>query len=138
MSSISSGQPMSRSSVSKALRAPTQDSSSTFPETHASPPQRIGRIGVVAGDFPRQVRLPRGVPGSLVGVILSIDRKARKAAPVNETARYALIVLFSSAVGLIAVLANRLTERVKIPVPLLVLIGAALAVHAVPVVQPPS
>lgn len=57
---------------------------------------------------------------------------------MNETARYALIVLFSSAVGLIAVLANRLTERVKIPVPLLVLVGAALAVHAVPVVQPPS
>lgn len=57
---------------------------------------------------------------------------------MNETARYALIVLFSSAVGLIAVLANRLTERVKIPVPLLVLVGAALAVHAVPAVQQPS
>lgn len=56
---------------------------------------------------------------------------------MNETARYALIVLLTSAVGLIAVLANRLTERVKIPVPLLVLVGAALVVHAVPVVQQP-
>ncbi|OBG32150.1 cation:proton antiporter [Mycobacterium sp. E3198] len=57
---------------------------------------------------------------------------------MNETLGYALIVLFSSALGLIAVLANRLTERVKVPVPLLVLVGAAVAVRAVPVVQPPS
>jgi cell volume regulation protein A len=57
---------------------------------------------------------------------------------VNETARYALIILFSSAVGLVAVLANRLTERVKVPVALLVLVGAAVAVHAVPAVRPPS
>ncbi|OMB92420.1 cation:proton antiporter domain-containing protein [Mycobacterium colombiense] len=57
---------------------------------------------------------------------------------MNETFRYALLVLFSSALGLVAVLANRLTERVKIPVPLLVLVGAAVAVHAVPAVQPPS
>ncbi|GFG64373.1 sodium/hydrogen exchanger [Mycobacterium kubicae] len=57
---------------------------------------------------------------------------------MNETARYALIVLFCSAVGLVAVLANRLTERVKVPVAVLVLVGAAVAVHAVPVVQPPS
>ena len=57
---------------------------------------------------------------------------------VNETFRYALIILFCSAVGLIAVLANRLTERVKVPVALLVLVGAAVAVHAVPTVQPPS
>ncbi len=60
------------------------------------------------------------------------------AAIVNETFRYALIILFSSAVGLVAVLANRLTERVKIPVPLLVLVGTAVAVHTVPAVQPPS
>ncbi|OCB20837.1 hypothetical protein A5674_04270 [Mycobacterium malmoense] len=57
---------------------------------------------------------------------------------MNETVSYALMVLFTSAVGLIAVLANRLTERIKIPVPLLVLIGAAVAVRAVPAVQPPS
>ena len=57
---------------------------------------------------------------------------------MNESSRYALIVLFSSAVGLVAVLANRLTERVKVPVALLVLVGAAVAVHVVPAVQPPS
>lgn len=57
---------------------------------------------------------------------------------MNETLRYALIVLFSSAVGLVAVLANRLTERIKIPVALLVLVGAAVVVHAVPAVQPVS
>lgn len=57
---------------------------------------------------------------------------------MTETARYALIVLFCGAVGLVAVLANRLIERVKIPVALLVLVGAAVAVHAVPGVQPPS
>jgi len=57
---------------------------------------------------------------------------------VNETLRYALIVLFSSAVGLVAVLANRLTERIKIPVALLVLVGAAVVVHTVPAVQPLS
>jgi cell volume regulation protein A len=78
------------------------------------------------------------VPGSLVGDF-TVDRsKGSEAEIVNETARYALIVLFASAVGLVAVLANRLTERVKVPVALLVLVGAAVAVHAVPAVRPPS
>lgn len=57
---------------------------------------------------------------------------------MNESLRYALIVLFCSAIGLVAVLANRLTERVKVPVPLLVLVGAAVIQHVVPAVQPPS
>lgn len=57
---------------------------------------------------------------------------------MTETLRYALIISLCSAVGLVAVLANRLTERVKIPVPLLVLVGAAVVVHAVPAVQSPS
>ncbi|SPM37387.1 NhaP-type Na+/H+ and K+/H+ antiporter with C-terminal TrkAC and CorC domains, partial [Mycobacterium rhizamassiliense] len=57
---------------------------------------------------------------------------------VNQSSHYALIVLLCSAVGLVAVLANRLTERVKIPVPLLVLVGAAVAVHALPAVPTPS
>jgi potassium/hydrogen antiporter len=56
---------------------------------------------------------------------------------MNDTAHYALIILFASAVGLVAVLANRLTERVKVPVPLLVLAGAALAANALPALQPP-
>jgi potassium/hydrogen antiporter len=56
---------------------------------------------------------------------------------MNDTSRYALIILFVSAVGMVAVLANRLTERVKIPVPLLVLIGAAVAQNAVSTLHPP-
>ena len=60
------------------------------------------------------------------------------AAGVNDTARYALIISFASAVGLVAVLANRLTERVKVPVALLVLVGAAVAVNALPALHAPS
>jgi cell volume regulation protein A len=60
------------------------------------------------------------------------------AAGVNDTVRFALIVLFASAVGLVAVLANRLSERVKVPVALLVLVGAAVAVNALPALHPPS
>jgi len=56
---------------------------------------------------------------------------------VTDTARYALIVLLASAVGLVAVLSNRLTERVKIPVPLLVLVGAAVTVKIVPGLHAP-
>ena len=60
------------------------------------------------------------------------------AAGVNDTARYALIILFASAVGLVAVLANRLTEWVKVPVALLVLVGAAVAVNVLPALHAPS
>lgn len=60
------------------------------------------------------------------------------AAGVNDTARYALIILFASAVGVLAVMANRLAERVKVPVPLLVLVGAAVAVNALPALPPPA
>ena len=42
-----------------------------------------------------------------------------------------------AAVGLVAVLSNRLTERVKIPSPALVLAGAAVAVHVVPALHAP-
>ncbi|TSD94254.1 sodium:proton exchanger [Skermania sp. ID1734] len=56
---------------------------------------------------------------------------------MNDSATYGLVVLFASAVGLVAVMANRLTERVKIPVPLLVLTGAAVASYALPTLEPP-
>ncbi|TPG31867.1 cation:proton antiporter [Mycolicibacterium hodleri] len=56
---------------------------------------------------------------------------------MNDTASYALIILCTSAVGLIALLANRLTERLKIPTPLLVLAGGALAANVLPALQPP-
>ncbi|MFN8072490.1 MAG: cation:proton antiporter [Mycobacterium sp.] len=51
---------------------------------------------------------------------------------MNDTGHYAVIILFASAVGLVALMANRLTERVKVPVPFLVLAGAALASRLVP------
>jgi cell volume regulation protein A len=43
-----------------------------------------------------------------------------------------------SAVGLVVVLSNRLTERAKIPSPALVLAGAAVAVKVVPALHEPS
>ncbi len=55
---------------------------------------------------------------------------------MNDAGRYGLIILFASAVGLVAVMANQVTERVKIPVPLLVLAGAALASNLLPALYP--
>jgi cell volume regulation protein A len=56
---------------------------------------------------------------------------------IDDIDHYGLIILFASAVGLVAVMANRLTERVKIPAPLLVLAGAALATALIPPLSPP-
>ncbi len=80
----------------------------------------------------------RALPGRRAGSIAYAVLPGPIAAIVNESLRYALMVLFASAIGLVAVLANRLTVRVKIPVPLLMLVGTAVAVHTVPVLQPPS
>jgi len=52
-----------------------------------------------------------------------------------EPYHYALIVLLASTAMLAAVLANRVTERLKIPAPLLMLAGAAIAAAAVPDLQ---
>jgi cell volume regulation protein A len=57
---------------------------------------------------------------------------------VTDTEPFALVVLLTAAVGLVAVLSNRLTERVKIPSPALVLAGAAVAVKVIPVLHAPS
>jgi potassium/hydrogen antiporter len=54
---------------------------------------------------------------------------------VSETYHYALIVLLASAAMLAAVLANRLTERLKVPAPLLLLAAAAIAASVVPGLQ---
>jgi cell volume regulation protein A len=48
------------------------------------------------------------------------------------------VVLLAAAVGLVVVLSNRLTERVKVPSPALVLAGAAVAVKVVPALHKPS
>jgi potassium/hydrogen antiporter len=58
-------------------------------------------------------------------------------AAVTDTEPFALLVLLTAAVGLAVVLSNRLTERVKIPTPALVLAGAAVAVKVVPALHEP-
>ncbi|HEY1619056.1 MAG TPA: cation:proton antiporter [Streptosporangiaceae bacterium] len=50
---------------------------------------------------------------------------------------FALLVLLTAAVGLVAVLSNRVTERLKIPSPALVLVGAAIAVQVIPALHAP-
>jgi potassium/hydrogen antiporter len=55
-----------------------------------------------------------------------------------ETIHFASIIALVAAVGLIAVLSNRLTERLKIPVPALVLVASALAVKIIPALHPPG
>ena len=56
---------------------------------------------------------------------------------MDEARHFALTVLLCAAVGLVAVLSNRLTERVRIPVPVLVLVASAIAVKAVPGLHAP-
>jgi cell volume regulation protein A len=56
---------------------------------------------------------------------------------VDEARQFGLVVLLTAAVGLVAVLSNRLTERLHVPVPVLVLVGAAIAVKLFPSLQPP-
>ena len=50
---------------------------------------------------------------------------------------FALLVLLVAAVGLAAVLSNRLTQLIRIPSPALVLVGAAVAVKIVPSLHSP-
>ena len=56
---------------------------------------------------------------------------------MTDTEPYALLVLLTAAVGLVAVMSNRLTERVKIPSPAIVLAGAAIAVNVIPALHAP-
>ncbi len=56
---------------------------------------------------------------------------------MTDTEPFALIVLLTAAVGLVAVLSNRLTEWVKLPSPALVLVGAAIAVKVIPALHAP-
>jgi hypothetical protein len=51
---------------------------------------------------------------------------------------FALLIVLMAAVGLVAVLSNRLTHRVKLPSPALVLVGAAIAVKVIPALHGPS
>src|ERR1700733_2630788 len=55
-----------------------------------------------------------------------------------ETIHFAAIIALVAAVGLVAVVSNRLTEYLKVPVPALVLVASAIAVKIVPSLHPPS
>src|SRR6266566_4675526 len=67
-----------------------------------------------------------------------INRLCRSwGAPVTDAQPFALLVLLTSAVGLVAVMSNRLTERVKVPSPAIVLAGAAIAVNVIPALHAP-
>ena len=56
---------------------------------------------------------------------------------MTDAEPFALVILLAAAVGLVAVLSNRLTERVKIPSPALVLVGAAVVVKVIPALHAP-
>ncbi|PZS20513.1 MAG: sodium:proton exchanger [Pseudonocardiales bacterium] len=56
---------------------------------------------------------------------------------MSDTYTFAWLVLLVAGVGLVALLSNRLTERIKIPAPLLVLVAAAIAVNAIPDLHAP-
>ena len=56
---------------------------------------------------------------------------------MSDTYTFAWLVLLIAGVGLVALLSNRLTERIKVPAPLLVLVAAAVAVNAIPDLHAP-
>ena len=56
---------------------------------------------------------------------------------MSDLEPFAWLVLVTAAVGLAAVLSNRLTERLKVPAPALVLIAAAVIVKVIPDLHAP-
>ncbi|MGZ4646711.1 MAG: cation:proton antiporter domain-containing protein [Blastococcus sp.] len=56
---------------------------------------------------------------------------------MSDTYHFAGLVLLVAAVGLLALLSNRLTERIKVPTPLVMLVAAAVAVNVVPALHAP-
>ena len=54
-----------------------------------------------------------------------------------DTEPFALLIVLMAALGLVAVLSNRLSHRVKLPSPALVLVGAAIAVKVIPALHGP-
>jgi potassium/hydrogen antiporter len=57
---------------------------------------------------------------------------------VTATEPFALLIALVAAVGLVAVLSNRLAYRVKLPSPALFLVGAAVAATVIPALHGPS
>ena len=56
---------------------------------------------------------------------------------MTGTEPFALLIVLTAAVGLIAVLSNRLTDRVRLPSPAVFLVGAAIAVKVIPALHGP-
>ena len=56
---------------------------------------------------------------------------------MSDPELYGLIVLLVAAAGLVGVLSNRVTQRLKVPTPAVLLIAAAVAVKVVPPLQAP-
>ncbi len=56
---------------------------------------------------------------------------------MSDTYPFARLILLIAVVGLLALLSNRLTERIKVPAPLLVLVAAAIAVKVIPALHAP-
>lgn len=56
---------------------------------------------------------------------------------MDQSRHYALVVLLAALVGLAAVLSNRLTEKLRVPVPVIMLVLAAAAVQVVPTLHAP-
>lgn len=56
---------------------------------------------------------------------------------MSDTFSFAKLVLLIAVVGLLALLSNRLTERIRVPAPLLVLVASAVAVKAIPALHAP-
>jgi cell volume regulation protein A len=54
---------------------------------------------------------------------------------VSDSERFALEVLLASVAALAAVLMSRVTERIKVPAPLLMLVGAALVALVIPALR---
>ena len=57
---------------------------------------------------------------------------------MSETLMFAFMTLLVAAGGLAIILSNRLTEWLRVPVPVLTLVAAAIAVTVIPGLHPPS
>ena len=55
---------------------------------------------------------------------------------MSESERYGLLLAVAAIAGLAAILSNRLTERIKVPVPALMLVASAVLVKVVPGLDP--
>lgn len=66
----------------------------------------------------------------------TVDGVGQKATVV-DTRAFGGVVLLTGAVGMVAVLSSRLSKRVRLPSPALVLVGAAIAVKVIPALHIP-